>query len=80
MTDTDETASAAALELARAIASRAPLAVRLAKTMMRYGLDSSLEHSLNDAAFAVMIANPTEDVREGIRAFFEKRKPRFKGK
>lgn len=68
------------LELARAIASRAPLAARLAKTMMRYGLDSSLEHSLNDAAFAVMIANPTEDVREGIRAFFEKRNPSFKGR
>ena len=67
------------LEFARTIASRAPLAVRLAKAMMRHGMDSSLEHSLNDAAFAVMIANPTEDVREGIRAFFEKRPPAFKG-
>ena len=68
------------LELARAIASRAPLAVRLAKAMMRHGLDSSLEHSLNDAAFAVMIANPSEDVREGVRAFFEKRAPKFSGR
>jgi 2-(1,2-epoxy-1,2-dihydrophenyl)acetyl-CoA isomerase len=65
---------------ARAIAARAPLAVRLAKSMMRHGLDSSLDHSLNDAALAVMIANPSEDVREGVSAFFAKRKPEFKGR
>ncbi|HKD21154.1 MAG TPA: enoyl-CoA hydratase-related protein [Rhizomicrobium sp.] len=67
-------------EFARAIASKAPLAVRLAKSMMRHGLDSSLDHSLNDAAFAVMIANPSEDVREGVSAFFAKRTPQFKGR
>jgi 2-(1,2-epoxy-1,2-dihydrophenyl)acetyl-CoA isomerase len=67
-------------EFARAIAQRAPLAVRLAKSMMRHGLDSTLDHSLNDAAFAVMIANPSQDVREGVKAFFEKRAPQFKGK
>lgn len=68
------------LRFARAVAAKAPLAVRLAKSMMRHGLDSSLDHSLNDAAFAVMIANPSEDVREGVRAFFEKREPVFKGR
>ena len=65
---------------ARAIAAKAPLAVRLAKSMMRHGLDASLDHSLNDAALAVMIANPSEDVREGVKAFFEKRTPEFKGR
>ena len=65
---------------ARVLAKKAPLAVRLAKTMMRQGLTSSLEHSLNDAAFAVMIANPSEDVREGVSAFFGKREPQFKGR
>ena len=68
------------LALARAIASKAPLAVRLAKNMMRKSLDTSLENSLDDAALSVMIANPSEDVREGIRAFREKRAPQFKGK
>ena len=67
-------------EFARAIAAKAPLAVRLAKSMMRHGLDASLDHSLNDAALAVMIANPSEDVREGVKAFFEKRTPEFKGR
>lgn len=64
---------------ARALAARAPLAVRLAKSMMRKGLDSSLENSLDDAALSVMIANPSEDVREGVSAFFAKRPPKFKG-
>lgn len=65
---------------ARALSKKAPLAVRLAKTMMRFGLSSSLEHSLNDAVLAVMIANPTQDVREGVSAFFAKREPKFEGK
>jgi 2-(1,2-epoxy-1,2-dihydrophenyl)acetyl-CoA isomerase len=71
---------AATLALARGIAARAPLAVRLAKNMMRKGLDSSLENSLDDAALSVMIANPSQDVREGVKAFFEKRAPKFEGR
>jgi 2-(1,2-epoxy-1,2-dihydrophenyl)acetyl-CoA isomerase len=67
------------LALARAIAKQAPLAVRLAKNMMRKATDTSLENSLDDAALSVMIANPSEDVREGIKAFREKREPTFKG-
>lgn len=66
--------------LARAITKKAPLAVRLAKSMMRQGLDSTLERSLNDAALSVMIANPSADVREGVSAFFAKREPDFKGR
>lgn len=68
------------LKFARAIAARAPLAVRLAKNMMRKATDTSLENSLDDAALSVMISNPSEDVREGVAAFFAKRQPEFKGK
>ncbi len=71
---------ARALAFAREIAKRAPLAVRLAKNMMRKGLDSSLENSLDDAALSVMIANPAQDVREGVAAFFAKREAKFEGR
>jgi enoyl-CoA hydratase/carnithine racemase len=39
-----------------------------------------LENALDDAAMATLVANYTEDVKEGIAAFHEKRKPNFKGK
>lgn len=68
------------LEFASALATRAPLAVRLGKTMMQRAGQISLEESLIDAQHAVMIANPSADVREGIAAFREKRSPRFEGR
>lgn len=69
-----------AAEVARALASRAPLAVRLAKRLMMDGLEQSFERSLEQAALAVMITNPSEDAREGVRAFREKREPDFRGR
>jgi 2-(1,2-epoxy-1,2-dihydrophenyl)acetyl-CoA isomerase len=68
------------LAFASALADRAPLAVRLAKSMMRRGATLDLEQSLGDAALSVMITNTSEDVREGVRAFFEKRTPKFEGR
>src|SRR5262249_47313563 len=68
------------LAFARTLATRAPLAVRLATLMMRRGLSLDLEQSLGDAVLSVMISNPSQDVREGVTAFFEKRPPRFEGR
>lgn len=68
------------LKLATALAERAPLAVRLAKQMMLRSHDVSLERSLGDAALSVMVTNPSQDVKEGVKAFFEKRAPQFIGK
>ena len=65
---------------ARALAAKAPLAVRLAKAMMTRGQTTSLDHSLADAALSVMVSNPSQDVREGVKAFFEKRTPKFEGR
>jgi enoyl-CoA hydratase/carnithine racemase len=68
------------LALASAFAKRAPLAVRLAKSMMRRSSDLTLEQSQGDAALSVMISNPSQDVREGVLAFRQKREPKFEGR
>jgi len=68
------------LATAQRIAAGAPLAIRLAKSMMNRAEDISLEHSLGDAGLSVMISNASEDVKEGVKAFFEKRPPEFKGR
>lgn len=69
-----------ALALCEALAAKAPLAVRLSKMMMLKAMETGLEASMADAQMAVMISNPSADVREGIAAFREKRAPEFKGR
>jgi len=69
-----------ALETARAIAENAPLSVRQAKKSIRYGLQTDL---LTGYRFEIEAYNrlvDTDDRREGVRAFNEKRKPAFRGK
>jgi enoyl-CoA hydratase len=69
-----------ALETGKAIADNAPLSVRQAKKSIRYGLQTDL---LTGYRFEIEAYNrlvDTEDRREGVRAFNEKRKPGFKGK
>ena len=76
----EENLEARTLEFAQALATRAPLAARLSKMMMAKAMTGSLEDSMADAQMAVMITNPSEDVREGIKAFREKRPATFKGR
>jgi len=68
------------LDLCEALAAKAPLAVRLTKMMMAKALETGLEASLVDAQMAVMVTNPSEDVREGVAAFRAKRAPKFEGR
>jgi enoyl-CoA hydratase len=69
-----------ALAVARNIAENAPLAVRQAKKSVHYGLQMDLAtgYRFEIEAYNQLIA--TDDRKEGVRAFNEKRKPRFQGK
>lgn len=69
-----------ALETAQAIAGNAPLSVRQAKKSIHYGLQTDL---LTGYRFEIEAYNrlvDTDDRREGVKAFNEKRKPDFKGR
>jgi enoyl-CoA hydratase len=65
--------------LARTIAAKPPLAVRFAKEVIDRGLQTDLESGLEHELYAASILFDTEDRREGMRAFVEKRRPDFKG-
>jgi enoyl-CoA hydratase/carnithine racemase len=69
-----------ALATARKISANAPLAVRQAKKSVHYGLQMDLltGYRFEIEAYNQLVA--TEDRKEGVRAFNEKRKPRFQGK
>ncbi len=68
------------LKIAGKIASKAPLAVKMALTAVKYGLETDLETGLILEIALANLAIASEDKNEGISAFFEKRKPEFKGK
>ena len=65
---------------AERLAAGPPIAIRITKRMMYKQLTMSLDNALEDAALGTIVANYTEDVKEGISAFHEKRPPKFKGK
>jgi enoyl-CoA hydratase len=67
-------------ETARAITNNAPLSVRQAKKAIQNGIQVDLHTGLGIEIEAYNHLVPTEDRREGIRAFVEKRRPVFKGR
>jgi enoyl-CoA hydratase/carnithine racemase len=70
----------AAHDLARRIAAGPPITIRLAKRALYHGEGTDLRGGLEFETFAQNICFETEDAREGIRAFVEKRPPQFKGR
>ena len=73
-------ALAGAKELAQQIARRPPLAVRLAKRLVREGADATLETALTLEQAETAALYMTEDASEGIRAFVEHRPADFHGR
>jgi enoyl-CoA hydratase len=69
-----------AISRAKLIASRGPLAVAAAKRSLRAGADSGLDQGLALEAEAFGLLFASEDMREGTKAFLEKRPARFQGK
>ncbi len=69
-----------AKELARTVASKAPLAAQLAKDAVLKAYEGSLEAGLDYERRNFLVLFSTEDKEEGIAAFKEKRDPDFKGR
>lgn len=68
-----------ALELARRIAANAPLAVRVARDAVYQGITLPLDQALRLEQLHAEPLRTTEDAREGVLAFVEKRAARFRG-
>ena len=68
-----------ALQLAAEIAARAPLAVRLGKEAVNHAFESFLSDGLADERRAFYMLFASQDQKEGMQAFVEKRKASWKG-
>ncbi len=69
-----------ALELAAALAKKAPISMRFAKTILNQAESLDLQTTLMLEAEAILACMTTEDWKEGIIAFAEKREPIYHGK
>ncbi|KAH7621499.1 hypothetical protein Ndes2526B_g03840 [Nannochloris sp. 'desiccata'] len=75
----EDNSETAALSLARDVAAAAPIALRMAKAAVDWGLETDVQTGLRieEACYAQVL--PTKDRLEGLKAFKEKRSPNFQG-
>jgi enoyl-CoA hydratase/carnithine racemase len=76
----DDQLDAAVAEWAGKLASKSPVIMRLGKEAMRRQLDMPLDDALDYLRAQLSLALSTEDIVEGVTAFFEKREPQWKGR
>jgi enoyl-CoA hydratase/carnithine racemase len=67
-------------EWAQKLASKSPVIMRLGKEAMFRQQDMDLEQALEYLRSQLSLAMTTEDIVEGVQAFFEKREPQWKGR
>lgn len=67
-------------ELASELASKPPVAIKLSKALINNSTETHPDVGLWQEAEAFGIVSSTEDFKEGVSAFLEKRKPKFKGR
>ena len=66
--------------VARRIAARGPVAVRVAKEAVARGIELPLSQALRLEHDLTVLLQATADREEGVRAFLERRPPRFEGR
>jgi enoyl-CoA hydratase len=76
----DAELDAAVAEWAGKLAGKSPVIMRLGKEAMRRQLDMPLDDALDYLRAQLSLALSTEDIVEGVSAFFEKREPQWKGR
>src|SRR6266566_7084512 len=69
-----------AKRVAREIASKGPVATRLAKESVNRAYESTLQLGLEYERRALYLSFASEDAKEGLTAFTEKREPKFRGR
>ena len=69
-----------AMAWAREIANNAPLSVQATKRMMRLGWDETFEAAVDHIYLQLLPLMQSEDFKEGVASFLERREPHFQGR